>query len=195
MDVFQKNALSGERLENMVLEKLIELPNKLRIAWLIRKGMQLGANCFIDKSATIDGSFPWLISIGANCTITYNVVILAHDASTKRALGYSKIGAVTIGNNCFIGSGAIILPNVHIGSNTIIGAGAVVTRDIPENSVAVGNPARVVSHTRDFLASHSQAIRAGPCFPREGWTEGHGLTKERKQTMKDAVRGKVGYAD
>jgi maltose O-acetyltransferase len=178
-----------------VLEGLLELPNKLRLKWLVKKGLTLGVNCYIVRSAIIDGSFPWLITIGDNCTITCNVMILAHDASTKRHLGYSKIGTVTIGNNCFLGAGAVILPNVHIGNNTIIGAGSVVTRDIPENSVAFGNPARTVCPIKDFLDSHSRAILAGPCFPKEGWTEGHGLTKERKQIIKDSVRGKVGYAD
>lgn len=51
---------------------------------------------------------------------------------------------ITVGNNVWIGGGAIILPGVTIGNNTVVGAGAVVTADLPENVVAVGNPARVV---------------------------------------------------
>lgn len=51
---------------------------------------------------------------------------------------------VTIGRNCWIGAGAILLPGVSVGDNTVIGAGSVVTRDIPANSVAVGNPCRVL---------------------------------------------------
>ena len=52
-----------------------------------------------------------------------HVQILAHDASTKRYLGYTKIGRVLIGNNVFVGAGTIILPSVAIGNNVIIGAG------------------------------------------------------------------------
>lgn len=51
---------------------------------------------------------------------------------------------VTIGDNCWIGGGATILPGVSIGSGCTIGAGSVVVHDIPDNSVAVGNPAKVV---------------------------------------------------
>ena len=72
------------------------------------------------------------------------VQILAHDVSTKRNLGYTKIGKVSIGNDVFIGRGTIILPNVRIGNNVVIGAGSIVTSDIPDNSIAVGNPCRVI---------------------------------------------------
>ena len=51
---------------------------------------------------------------------------------------------ITIGDNVWLGSGAIVLPGVTIGENTVVGAGSVVTRDLPANVVAVGNPARVV---------------------------------------------------
>ena len=51
---------------------------------------------------------------------------------------------VTIGRNCWIGAGVIIVPGVTIGDNTVIGAGSVVTKDIPSNVVAVGNPCRVL---------------------------------------------------
>ena len=51
---------------------------------------------------------------------------------------------VTVGEDCWIGGGAIICPGVTIGNRCVIGAGSVVTKDIPDDSVAVGNPARVV---------------------------------------------------
>jgi len=51
---------------------------------------------------------------------------------------------IVIGDNVWLGSGAIVLPGVTIGENTVVGAGAVVPRDLPPNVVAVGNPARVV---------------------------------------------------
>ena len=61
-----------------------------------------------------------------------------------RECGYQFNRDVRIGRNCWIGAGAVILPGVTVGDNTVIGAGSVVTHDIPENSVAVGNPCRVI---------------------------------------------------
>lgn len=67
---------------------------------------------------------------------------------------YQYNAAVHIGNNCWIGAGAVILPGVSIGENTVIGAGSVVTKDIPAGVVAVGNPCRVLrqigDHDREY---------------------------------------------
>lgn len=61
---------------------------------------------------------------------------------------------IKIGRNCWVGAGAVILPGVTVGDNTVIGAGSVVTKDIPANSVAVGNPCRVLreigEHDREY---------------------------------------------
>jgi serine acetyltransferase len=61
------------------------------------------------------------------------------------------IGCIRIGDNVFIGSGTRILGNVNIGSNVIIGASALVNKDIPDNSVVAGVPARVISSFDDYI--------------------------------------------
>lgn len=61
-----------------------------------------------------------------------------------RQQGYQYNAPVHIGKNCWIGAGAVIVPGVRIGDNVVIGAGSVVTRDIPSNTVAAGNPCRVM---------------------------------------------------
>lgn len=92
------------------------------------------------------------IIIGNNVSITGNcaIVDVSHPVDAiERGLKIgdaivSKRSHVFIGDNCFIGFGAMIMPNVTIGRNCIIGAGSVVTRDIPDNSIAAGAPARVI---------------------------------------------------
>lgn len=62
----------------------------------------------------------------------------------RESAGYQYNMPVHIGRNCWIGAGAILLPGVSVGDQSVIGAGSVVTRDIPANTVAVGNPCRVL---------------------------------------------------
>ena len=101
--------------------------------------MNIGFNSRISWNAHLDKSInPKGINIGNNCLVTRGVYLLAHDA----ARGIKK--DIHIGNNVFIGVGAIILPGVSIGDNCIVGAGSVVTKDIPSNSICAGNPAKVI---------------------------------------------------
>lgn len=66
-----------------------------------------------------------------------------------RRKGYQYNAPVTIGKNCWIGSGVIILPGVTIGDDTVIGAGSVVARDIPSGVIALGNPCKVVREVNE----------------------------------------------
>ena len=80
-----------------------------------------------------------------------HATILAHDASPVRFLGKVVVGKVIIGKDCFVGAGAILLPDTKVGDNCIVGAGPIVSRDIPPNSVAVGVPARPICSTEEYL--------------------------------------------
>ena len=66
-----------------------------------------------------------------------------------RKEAYQYNAAITIGKNCWIGAGAIILPGITIGDNVVIGAGSIVTKDIPSNAVAVGNPCKVLREVNE----------------------------------------------
>lgn len=77
-----------------------------------------------------------------------------------------------VGNDVYIGNDVIILPGVNIGNKVVIGAGAVVTKDIPDNSVAVGVPARVIESADEYFEKNSARV-ASPWTPeRSGKRQG-----------------------
>lgn len=118
---------------------------------LIKRGLKVGKNFHRMGGVIIDPSHCYHITIGDNVTLAPRVHLLAHDASTMMFLGKTRAANVTIGNDVFVGAGTIILPGVHIGDRVIIGAGSIVTKDIPDNSVAAGNPAKVISDIDMYL--------------------------------------------
>lgn len=107
------------------------------------KNITIGKNVFINSGCRFQDQGG--ITIGDNALIGHNVVIatLNHDMNPEKR-GSLIPSPVKIGSRVWIGAGAIILPGVTIGDNAVIGAGSVVTKDIPENTVAVGSPARVI---------------------------------------------------
>ena len=137
---------------------VFRIKQRISLYLLVRRGLKLGKNVFVHYNAHIDDSTPHLIEIGDCCTLTNGVIILSHDASTKHHLGYTRVGKVVIGKKTFIGANSVILPNVTIGSNVVIGAGSVVTHDIPDYSVAVGNPAHVFCGLDVFLKKHTDLM-------------------------------------
>lgn len=98
----------------------------------------------------IDTMVPDLVSIGDNFISAPGSRIIAHDASLFVNFNVYRVEKVTVGNNVFLGANAIILPGVTVGDNVIIGAGSVVTKDIPANSIVVGNPAKVVGSPEEY---------------------------------------------
>ncbi|MBB6405425.1 sugar O-acetyltransferase [Arthrobacter sp. AZCC_0090] len=105
----------------------------------------VGARTFINYNLTALDVAP--ITIGEDCQIGPNVQLLTPTHPVEPQPRRDRLEAaqpITIGDNVWLGGGAIVLPGVSIGDNSVIGAGAVVTKDIPANSLAVGNPARVI---------------------------------------------------
>ncbi|MGW5327561.1 sugar O-acetyltransferase [Streptomyces sp. NPDC004014] len=107
--------------------------------------ISIGARTFVNYNLTaLDVA---AITIGEDCQIGPGVQLLTPTHPLEPRPRRDKLEAarpITIGDNVWIGGGAIVLPGVTIGENSVIGAGAVVTKDVPANVVAVGNPARVV---------------------------------------------------
>jgi len=153
---------------------------------LRKRGVTIGENVHI-FATYIDPLFPFLITIGDNVTLT-DVKILAHDASTYKELGYTKFGKVTIGNDVFIGAKTVILPNVNIGNKVIIGAGSIVGKNIPDNTVAVGNPCHPICSYDEYMAKHRNAITNIGCINKKPGE----LTAEEIQFLREHHIG-IGY--
>ena len=119
-------------------------------------GVRMGENVhFYGMPSGMFGTEPWLITLGSNVHITSGVVFVTHDGGTlilrKEVPDLEWTAPISIGNDVYIGIRSIIMPGVKIGNRVIIGAGSIVTRDIPDNSVAVGIPARVIKTVDVYL--------------------------------------------
>lgn len=127
----------------------------------VRYAKKIGVN--IKGSVHIYGSSyemfsaePYLVSLGHNVYISVDARLICHDGATlpfrNKYPDFELAGKINVGDNVFIGTRAMILPGVTIGSNCIIGANSLVTRDVPDNTVVGGNPARVIKSTDEFLS-------------------------------------------
>lgn len=129
-------------------------------AYLRKQGATIGENTNLNCYTSAFGTEPYLITIGDNCLLAGGVEFFTHDGGVMvlNNLNYfadkkmDKIAPIKIGNNVYFGQNAMVLPGVTIGDNVIIGAGAVVTRDIPDNVVAVGIPAKVIKSIDEYYA-------------------------------------------
>lgn len=100
-----------------------------------------------------------LISIGENVWIASNVEMITHDVAHFMLNGMKiwdkkfkeKVGCILIGNNVFIGANCKILYDVKIGNNVVIAAGSIVNKDIEDNSVVAGIPAKKIGDFEDFV--------------------------------------------
>src|SRR6266568_8715912 len=126
-------------LATRIRDGLRELVLEARRQYLIRVWkMDIGKGTAISMSAKLDKTNPQGIHIGTYTVVTFGAAILTHDYVNQLNRD------VHIGNNCFIGAHAIILPGVTIGDSCIVAAASVVARDVPAGSLVAGNPARVV---------------------------------------------------
>lgn len=133
----------------------------LSLSYYKRHGMNIvGTPNYVSTRSWFDGTDYSLITIGHGTTISSEVSFLTHDWSLHtigRALEYEtdevlgSIREITVGDYCFVGRGAILMPGCSLGRGCVVGAGAVVRGDIPEYSLLVGNPAEVVGRTDDYF--------------------------------------------
>jgi len=158
---------------------------------LQKNGLHIGENVTIVSEFFFDPSHCYLIHIGDNSVICPNVRLIAHDASSKPIIGYTKLGKIEIQDRCFIGDSAIVLPNVTIGHGSIVGAGSVVTKDIPPESIAVGNPAKVISNISDYGRKLEKKTAGKKLFGKDYFIENLNDEK-RKELVNEAGEG-IGF--
>jgi maltose O-acetyltransferase len=154
--------------------------------------MKVGKNCHGLAASTIDVAHCWLIEIGDNVTFAPQTYLLAHDASTKRFLDYTKIAKIKIDDNAFIGARALIMPGVTIGKNAIVAAGSVVTKSVPEGCVVGGNPAKILTYTQEYIKKHKEKMNSSKVYD-EKWTVGGQITLEMSHQMVKELGTSVGY--
>jgi acetyltransferase-like isoleucine patch superfamily enzyme len=174
------------RIERFVRWKLLRImPNDLRIRALRAQGLRIGERCIV---STISFSTePYLIEIGNHVAISVGCQFITHDAAiwVFRDLNpdMDVFGTIKVGDNTYFGTNCTVLPNSTIGSNCIIGSGTVVRGHIPDGSVVLGNPGRVVMKTaliKHLLVNHKNRLDTHALSPGD---------KER------AIRRHFGLAD
>ena len=149
--------------------------NKTKLKYARKQGVIIGDGCTI-LGRVEWGSEPYLIKIGNNVRITSGCQFVTHDGgvhvfrnmSDDMALPKADIfGRIIIGDNVFIGIRSIIMPGVTIGNNVVIGAGSIVTKNIPNNSVACGVPAKVVKTIDEYFQKVSDQMSLTKGMPFE----------------------------
>lgn len=153
---------------------------------MVDRGLTIGKNFTRMEGVIIDPSHCWHITIGDNVVLAPRVHVLAHDTSTKVFLNYTRVANTKIGNNVFVGAGTIVLPGVTIGNNVVIGAGSVVVNDIPDDVVAVGNPARVVKPLSVFLEENKQKMRPDNVFDEQYTLRNAAFGERERKALLDA---------
>ena len=176
----------------MIKRILRKLNPKSPVQVAKENGATIGTHFNMLSGAVIDPDHAWHITIGDYVTLAPKVHILAHDASTKHALGYTRLAKVKIGNKVFLGAGTIVMPGVTIGSNVIVGAGSIVTSDIPSDSVYAGSPARMICSYQDYIEKRKEEMAASPCFD-ESYTAECGIPDDKKTEMNEKMGDGVGY--
>lgn len=136
-------------------------------------GVRVGKGCRIIPHSF--GTEPWLIRLGDRVTVADGVRLLTHDGATwllndgsGRRYRYSPI---EIGNDVFIGIGAIIMPGVRIGNRVIVGAGSVVTKSVPDGLIVAGNPAKVIASFDMYKETGLRELPSAADMSGQSWEE------------------------
>ncbi|WP_415285518.1 acyltransferase [Clostridium perfringens] len=170
---------------------LAKIRGSINLNKLKKEGLKVGKNFHAMEGVIIDPGHCWLITIGDNVTLAPRVHILAHDASTKKFIGYTRIAKVNIGDNVFLGANTVVLPGVNIGNNCIVGAGSVVTKNLDDNSIYAGNPAKKINGLEKWIENRKEELLKLPLFDDRYKIKN--INKEMKLEMIKELEGNSGY--
>ncbi|MDR1734423.1 MAG: acyltransferase [Oscillospiraceae bacterium] len=154
-------------------------------------GLKLGTGGYIGPGCVFDPSHAFLIEIGNDVVFSTRVRLIAHDASTRPATGYTKIGRILIGDRCFIGSDTTVLCGVTIGADCLVGASSVVTKDLPPGGVYAGSPAKFICSLEAYNQRNAELLETSPKFDASYLIDN--ITPEKKQEMLAALSDGVGF--
>jgi sugar O-acyltransferase (sialic acid O-acetyltransferase NeuD family) len=132
-----------QRLHRQLVDDGLQTGIVVHKTAVIDRAVEIGQGCQIQAFALIqaEARLGTQVVINDRATVEHECVLAN---GVELAPSATLCGNVTVGENTWIGAGAVVRPRVRIGANSIVGAGAVVVKDVPDNVVVVGNPARVI---------------------------------------------------
>ncbi len=133
-----------------MLDFIRKIRRDIYLRKLVGRGLKLGKNVYLNDGFFLDPAHCFLISIEDNVLFGPCVRLFAHDASSLKIIGKTKVGLVRLKRNCFIGANTVILPDSSVGENSVLGASSVLSGHIPANEIWAGNPARRIMSTEDY---------------------------------------------
>ena len=135
------------KIRYYLMEKISKGIQKFRFLKLRLLGYKnISSSAIIESNLNLDRVHPKGIFVGKNTLIASRATILAHEHVKRDDRDFRNpwVTNTYIGENCFIGISAIILPGVNVGDEVIVAAGAIVTKDVPSNCIVAGNPAKII---------------------------------------------------
>jgi maltose O-acetyltransferase len=136
---------------------LLDILNRFRqfrrdryVQMLVSRGLKLGKDVYLNDGFFLDPDHCHLITIEEKVVFGPSVKVFAHDASSLKVIGKTKVCLIHLKRNCFIGANCVVLPGAVVGENSILGAGSVLNATIPDNEVWAGCPAKFLMTVEEY---------------------------------------------
>lgn len=155
-----------------------------------KAGARIAGNV-LANGLTINKNDCFLVTIEDGVVLGPNVLILAHDASLRPEVGFTRVAPVKIGSGSFVGARAVLLPGSTVGRNCIIAAGSVVAGYTEDDSVYGGVPAKRLGSKSDHLKKWQVISETEPKF-LDGWKSDVKVERSRKR-MRDSIGNGNGW--